>query len=81
MKKLVSLLAAILVLALPLINAWAELSPNTNAEGLPIVKEKETFQIYTYRQVLDLSDSYNDKIAEKTAEERTNIHIDWSKST
>lgn len=81
MKKLVSLLAAILVLALPLINAWAELSPNTNAEGLPIVKEKETFQIYTYRQVLDLSDSYNDKIAEKTAEERTNIHIDWIEST
>lgn len=81
MKNRLSYLLALMMLCLPIMGVAVELSPNTNATGLPVVNEKETFEIYTYRQVLDLSDSYNDKIAEITAEERTNIHINWIEST
>lgn len=80
-RNLLSMALALALLLVPLGNVHAELSPNTNATGLPIVKEKETFSIYTERQVLDLSETNNDKLAEKMAEESTNIHIDWIETT
>lgn len=81
MKKWTSLVLAMLMLCLSVTGALAELSANTNATGFPIVNEKETFTIYTGRQVLDLSEGNNTKIAEINAEAKTNIHIEWIEST
>lgn len=47
----------------------------------PLTEEPVTFKIVVGRQVLDLSDNYNEKLAAKNAEERTNIHIDWVELT
>ena len=63
MKKWTSLVLAMLMLCLSMTGALADLSSNTNATGFPIVNEKETFTIYTSRQVLDLSEGNNTKIA------------------
>lgn len=79
-KRMIAMLVALLMLALPVVSL-ADLSANTNAEGYPIVNETETFRIYAGRQVLDLSKSYNDKIASQLSEEETNIHIEWIEST
>lgn len=80
-RNLIPLMLAIVMLVVPFSTALADLSANTNATGLPIVNEKETFTIYTERQVLDLSESNNDKLAEQMAEATTNIHIDWIETT
>lgn len=53
----------------------SEVSDNFNAEGLPILKEKETFTI-AVRQVSPIK-SAAEKACVLAAEEATNIHIEW----
>lgn len=50
-------------------------SDNLNAEGLPILKEKETFTI-AIQQTSALK-AAKDRLCVQIAEEETNIHIEW----
>lgn len=67
MKKLVSLILGVVLLAASCSFAIAE----------PLTTEPVTFKIAIGRQVLDLSDNFNEKLAAKNAEADTGIHIDW----
>lgn len=49
---------------------------NLYLEGLPIVKDSETYRIATLKHPLDTG-SFPEKYAVKKMEEDTNIHIDW----
>ena len=50
---------------------------NLYLEGVPIVKDKETYKIAVLRSTRDKSDNFNEKICYKNAEAETNIHIEW----
>lgn len=52
-----------------------EVSDNLNKEGLPILKEKETFTIAVPQK--STLKAAEEKQCVKEAEEATNIHIDW----
>ena len=67
MKKWMSLLLCCLMLASSCACALAE----------PLTEEPVTFRIAIGRQVLDLSDNFNEKLAAQLAEADTNIHADW----
>lgn len=67
MKKWISLLLCALLLA----------STGAAALAEPLTEEPVTFRIAIRRQVLDLSDNFNEKLAAQLAEADTNIHIDW----
>ncbi len=57
--------------------AGAAMEGNLYLEGVPIVKEQETYKIAVMRHTLCKADSFNDKIAWQQAEADTNIHIEW----
>ena len=52
-----------------------EVSDNLNKEGLPILKEKETFTIAVPQK--STLKSAAEKECVKAAEEATNVHIEW----
>lgn len=54
-----------------------EMIGNMYVEGLPIVKEPETFKILLARGANDNSKSQNDKLIMQMADEATNIKIEW----
>ena len=67
MKKLVSLLICVMLLTTLCSAAIAD----------PLTTEPVTFKIAIGRQVLDLSDNFNEKLAAQNAEADTGIHIEW----
>ena len=53
----------------------ATVTDNLNAEGLPILKEKETFTIAV--QQTSALKTPEERLCVQIAEEETNIHIEW----
>ena len=57
-------------------SAPAQPSSNFNAEGLPILKEKETFKVVSLRDALSMK-NMDEKACVIKSEEDTNIHVEW----